>query len=89
MAKKKVVKKRIVKDPEEGVEREEEYEEEVEESTVRMKAPAGVGATGIPVGDEVIQIVPDKKGFVEAPKGCTAALRALGYSIVHEDKDAE
>jgi len=94
VAKKKVVKKRVVRDPEEGIEREEEYEEEEEElepteDTIRMKAPAGHGASGIPVGDRVIQINPDKKGFVNAPQSCVGALRALGYSIVHEDKDAE
>ena len=89
MAKKKVTKKRVVKDPDD-TEREEEYEEEEEEEeepTVRMKAPLGHGASGIPVGDQVVQIKPDKKGFVDAPRKCAGALIGLGYSYVREDDD--
>lgn len=58
--------------------------------TVRMRAPAGYGASGIPIGEEIIQIVPDKKGYVDAPPKCVNALRALGYQIIiHEATDPE
>jgi len=56
-----------------------------EKETVRMEAPKGTGAIGLPVGDTVVQFKVDREGFIEAPPGLVTALRSHGFTVVQED----
>jgi len=64
-------------------------ESESKASTVRMRAPKGTAAVGVPMGNAVIEVRVPKSGVVDVDPSLTGKLVEAGFEIVNKKDDED